>query len=157
MYLRITKYNPLFRNEDGYYTKNDWIGYTQIGKIFNEKLFTYDEYEECENKYLSVVRVAIEASKVNELLIEKLEIFDDDPEPSEEVKKILKKGKISNSDEAVLISQAILRLFFWAELNSPNNKLSITFGYDYYMYIETEDENVIAAIKSNLPDGMFIG
>lgn len=157
MYLRITKYNPIFRNKDGHYTKNDWIDYSQIGKIFNEKVLTYEEYEIYENKYLAVVRVAFEASKVSELLIEKLEIYDDDPEPSDEVKKILKKGKISNSDEAVLISQAILRLFFWAELNSPDNKLSITFGYDYYMFIETEDEQVIAAIKSNLPNGMFIG
>lgn len=157
MHLRITKYNPANRNSKGHYLVDEWIGYWQIGRIFNGKVFTYEEYESVESKYLSVIKIAFEHSGARELNIERLEKYDADPPCSDEVERLLQRGYLFTSEEVVAVSQAILRLFFWAELNSFHKKFSITFGYDYYMYIRTDDQHLIEIIRSNLPDGMYIG
>lgn len=52
---RISKYNPLFRTENGYYLNDEWTSYSDIGKIFYNKVFTKDDYLSFENKYCDTV------------------------------------------------------------------------------------------------------
>jgi uncharacterized protein YydD (DUF2326 family) len=35
MILRTTKYNPEFRNDQGYYIKDEWTAVSDIGNIFD--------------------------------------------------------------------------------------------------------------------------
>ena len=48
----ITKYNPSFRNEKGHYMKDDWIGFGQIGGVYEGELLTLDSYLQIESKYI---------------------------------------------------------------------------------------------------------
>lgn len=157
MHLRITKYNPANRNSKGHYLVDEWLDYSCIGDTYNGHIFTYEEYESVEGKYLSVIKTAFEHSGARELNVDCLERYEADPPCSDEVEQLLQRGYLFTSEEVVAVSQAILRLFFWAELNSYHKNFSITFRYDYYMFITTDDEHLIEIIKDNLPDGMYIG
>ena len=139
------------------YLLDEWASYSEIGRTFNNKVLTYEEYESVESKYLSVIKAAFEHSGARELNIERLERYEDDSPCSDEVERLLQRGYLSTSEEVVAVSQAILRLFFWAELNSYHKKFSIKFNYDYLMFLVTDDQRLIEIIKSNLPDGMYIG
>ena len=48
----ITKYNPIFRDKNGFYRKKDWIGLQDVGKVFDGKLLTFELYSEVEKKYI---------------------------------------------------------------------------------------------------------
>ncbi len=50
----ITKYPP-WNYVNGCYTKDEWTDYSDIGKIFDDKLFTLEEYLLVEQKYVNVI------------------------------------------------------------------------------------------------------
>lgn len=52
---RITKYNPKFRNELGHYQKKEWTSVSDIGKIFEGKQLTVEEYLNTENLYINSI------------------------------------------------------------------------------------------------------
>ena len=52
---RITKYNPKYRQLDGKYLNNEWTSYSDIGKKYNGKLFTMQNYIEVENSYVTAI------------------------------------------------------------------------------------------------------
>lgn len=47
---RITKYNPVFGNEFGYYDRSEWTSISDIGKSFDGIILSFDEYYISENK-----------------------------------------------------------------------------------------------------------
>lgn len=51
----IVKYNPLYFDLEGHYTKK-WTSQSDINKVFNEELFTIEEYMKIEQKYVDVVK-----------------------------------------------------------------------------------------------------
>lgn len=48
---RITKYPPQNRNEQGWYTKEEWTSYVDIGKVYDSGLFTLEDYLKVESNY----------------------------------------------------------------------------------------------------------
>lgn len=52
---RITKYNPIFRNENGHYLLDEWICPSEIGKVLNGDLFTLENYLLIENAYIETI------------------------------------------------------------------------------------------------------
>ena len=38
----ITKYNPIFRDENGIFKKIEWIGFFQIGQLFDGVKLTFE-------------------------------------------------------------------------------------------------------------------
>ena len=50
--ITITKYNSIFRDENWNYTRNEWTSISDIGKKFDDVLFTKEEYLEIEKKYI---------------------------------------------------------------------------------------------------------
>ncbi len=44
---RVTKYNPAYRNEQGWYLKDDWTCYSEVGVRSNGEIFTLDEKVLC--------------------------------------------------------------------------------------------------------------
>ncbi|MBS1538619.1 MAG: hypothetical protein JST20_12820 [Bacteroidetes bacterium] len=166
MFYRITKYNPKFRDEYGGYTVDEWIDYSCIGYTYNGKVFTREEYEIVENKYVTVITTAFRSSGVTTLFINQLTKHyynpkepnsdEDAPRCPDNIVTIIERGWIKTVEDLEEISKAILLGYIWAELTSPYYILNITFGYDYYMYVETMDEKVIQAIIQNLPEGMYI-
>ena len=49
MHYRISKYNPKFRDEDGFYTRKEWTSISDIGESFDGSEVTIHEYLEIEN------------------------------------------------------------------------------------------------------------
>jgi|GEM_PF-549174 len=149
---RVTKYDPKKRDKSGIYKdKNEW---TSIGDIGNKKYGNvgFEEYEKVENSYIEAIRLILIEQKIdtvkvdsiktsidqeyfevnkNENLFTNLEVeFDKDIEQ-------LKNGFKIGFWEIDKTIKLILREIIWMNLISENIK--ITFGYDYYMYIECEE------------------
>ena len=54
----IVKYAPENYDERGIYRKNEWLMVSDIGKVYDGKRFTREEYLETEDKYAqAVIRV----------------------------------------------------------------------------------------------------
>lgn len=50
---RITKYNPLYRDNRGAYKKDEWISYDDIGRTFDGVVLSKNTYEEMEARYIA--------------------------------------------------------------------------------------------------------
>lgn len=67
---RITKYNPAFRDDNGYYTLvEEWTCPSEIGKVINGNEFTLDEYLRIEAAYIDTVIQFLNANNLDSLRI----------------------------------------------------------------------------------------
>lgn len=51
----ISKYNPEFKDNYGRYLKEDWTAISDIGKVFDGKVLSPEDYLEMENNYIKAV------------------------------------------------------------------------------------------------------
>ena len=112
---RISKYNPCFR-VNGIYIKEEWTSIGDVGKCFDGKCFTLDEYIATENNYVIFVDRIIQMTKTDLFKITGLE--DDSHNCQYE--------KVSS------VVRGCLREEYWCRLVASS--LEISFGYDYYVY-----------------------
>lgn len=145
---RIAKYPPMYRNEDGAYTKEEWTSYSDIGKVYEEGQFTVKQYLEMEQNYCDVIYAvcldnAITAVHVegleNNFTLEELEemlgakglrLFDDDIQ----FLGGLKNGCEITGESLKKVLPLLLRECFWCKLVDANRDFMIEFGYDFYVY-----------------------
>ena len=141
---RISKYNPKNKN-----LQNTWSSYSDIGKIYNGKIFTVEEYLLMEKNYINLILFILKENNIKNIKLEKLEIVFSIQELNkmlndsglflslEDINLInnLKNNKIFTFYELPRLIRLILRECFWGVLVSKNSKCIIEFGYDYYMYI----------------------
>ena len=158
---RVTKYNPDFRDKNGYYTLiEEWTCPSEIGRTINGNEFTFDEYLQVEAAYINSAISFIEESSIDSLRILQLEcdISEEDkisPLYEKEFEKlILKEDSIVNKNEIRLICKMVLRNFLWCKLYSKDN-FFVHFGWDYYMYIGS-NVNCLSAIKFATTNGLFV-
>ncbi|ATP39790.1 hypothetical protein CSE16_06825 [Solibacillus sp. R5-41] len=158
---RVTKYNPDFRDENGYYTlREEWTCPSEIGKTINGNVFTLDEYLQVEEAYINSVIKFIEESSIDSLRILQFKCHISEegkisPLYEKEFEKlILKKDSIVNKKEIRLICKMVLRNFLWCELYSKDN-FFVHFGWDYYMYIGS-NVNCLSTIKFATNNGLFV-
>jgi hypothetical protein len=142
---RITKYNPKYRDENGYYTLDEWIYFGQVGKVINGNKFTFQEYLKNENKYVESIKIILEELEINELRVLNLNTTNPFLNNSENLLgvenfnvKDLIEDKILTWELIETIIRANLREFIGCELF--NKKIRINFGWDYYMYVLTDIE-----------------
>lgn len=69
---RISKYNPLFRDEDGSYQKNEWTAISDIGKCFDGIVLTDEKYISVEDKYVNAVKLIIKFHSLTSLNVTNL-------------------------------------------------------------------------------------
>lgn len=159
---RITKYNPDFRDEDGYYTLvKEWTCPSEIGKTINGNKFTIEEYLRVEAAYVETVIQFLIDSKRNTLRILRLNKVDISQEDKcsalyelgfEDVK--LEEDAVVTIKEIRTISKMILRNFLSCEFYSKD-EFFVHFGWDYYMFIGTCD-NSLSAIDFAKRSGLFV-
>jgi hypothetical protein len=53
----ISKYNPAFRDERGRYMKEDWTAISDVGKTFDGRTLTSEEYIETEGRYVRAIQI----------------------------------------------------------------------------------------------------
>lgn len=155
-HLRITKYDPKYREQNDVYTKNEWFNFGCIGSIYEDKIVTIEDYEIVESKYLDTIEISYTLSDLPELYIHKLEITDDENVLENEVVEIINKGKISNNYELRLICKSIFRLLIWCELFTSDSQFGIEIYSDMYLYIITDNDEFEKLLKNKLPHGIFL-
>lgn len=143
----VTKYSPIFRDELGYYQKEEWTAMSDVGKIYDGKIFTYEEYLEAEAKYVNAVFLTMDFFKSKQLTIKhifklknlkKVKRFKDE--------KLYKNMLCFNADDVIegkdeiehlvklRLREYIGELEVWVD---KRTRTEILFGFDYYMYIKT--------------------
>ena len=142
--ISITKYNPENIQSNGLY--NEWTSISDIGKVYNGITFTYKDYLEVETKYVLAVFEILrffgsEGLKIKHLF--KIDVYNDFEKYNSldwyDTYSMLFKEMVTKDKE--LISQLIrLRLrehIAELELQVGNKPIQILFGFDYYMYLNT--------------------
>jgi len=158
-YWRITRYNPQNRDENGFYISDEWSSISDIGKKYNDVEFTYESYISCENAYADTVTRVMRGNTIEFFTLEALQKkrYVNYPDFSEsESKKYfrsLKRNMQVPKHEIIPIVRFALREIIWCKL--VNDNMFVHFGYDYYMYIGSENklEEELSAVRKN---GLFV-
>lgn len=120
---RITKYNPQYR-VDGKYLINEWTDYSDIGKVYDGKVLTREEYCSVESNYIYCATTLLKMASVKGLIIVWLECLHG---------RKWQPNLYVNLKLVANLIRLTLRNKIWCKLESKNSYLH--FGYDYYMFI----------------------
>ncbi|MDF2947977.1 MAG: hypothetical protein K0S51_2656 [Bacillales bacterium] len=160
---RITKYNPLFRDQQGIYFKDEWTSMYDIGSTFPDGLFNIDEYLRIENLYVNAVTSIMDCIGVNYLQIEGLEKWSDsieildfneiyDNEMSDLFKQLCNGDKL-DKQMVRIVCKLILRNNLWCRLT--NERMYVHFGHEYYMFVGCLDRCEYI-IKEIVNSGLYV-
>ena len=143
-YLRISKYNPNYRNKLGHYCKDEWTEYNQINKYFDSPKKAYREYLKIEEKYISTIELFIRFYDCSEIYItnkefkSRLELQSKESARFLDVYDKLRKIKKVKIEELSDIIALTLRGYFWSVLTNDTNSIKVEFGYDFYIYLYSD-------------------
>jgi hypothetical protein len=158
---RVTKYNPMFRDEYGYYTLiEEWTSPYEIGNSFDGKELTLEDYLRVEEAYLDAAMAFIEESGIHSLQILGLEKYITEEDrasflyENEFERLVLKEDSLISLDDVRLVMKMVLRDFIWCQLYSED-RFFIHLGTDYYMYIGSH-VNCPSAIECVAKHGLFV-
>ena len=56
----IVKYRPEFYDEKGRYQKDEWTSFSDVGKEYEGRIVTMEEYTEIENRFISITHAILE-------------------------------------------------------------------------------------------------
>ena len=151
----IVKYAPENYDERGIYRKDEWTSSSDIGKVYDGKRFTREEYLETEDKYVQAVIRGMELTgcslSIHRNKSNMKRFTPKDPkDPLHEQNKALydmflsiKEGMrihISQIEKAVRLN---LREFMNCDLTNKKKDFYVRFGFDYYMYFNSNIDKCI--------------
>lgn len=154
-FYRVTKYDPHYRDANGFYTlKDEWYLYEQIGETFEDKVFTYEEYLITENSYVEAIFYIMKFMHIHSLrVISPSKTY---PQNFANLGKSKAKKNSFYTPEIIRIAHSVtdeMRVFkknidILARLalrenmgfQLENSAMRVHFGWDYYMYIATKQE-----------------
>ena len=132
--------------EKNYRFSDSWTSISDIGKVYNNKLFTYQEYLKTENSYINLfisIFNYLNAQKIKLIHLDKMEtlhseisLYDSEGILEEWYKKVTNNMSFKISD-IKYIAPLILRENIWGVLFHQSSKTYIRFGFDYYVYIRS--------------------
>lgn len=127
---RITKYNPKFRNKKGWYMKDEWTEFRDIGKKFGGKILTSKEYMKVEDAYVQTLisflsEADLSAMAVNRIQNAKNTLYEG---------KLIKRNQKFGIKDLENIFRLILREKLWCKFKNRDGSY-VDFGWDYYCYI----------------------
>ena len=157
---RITKYDPKKRDGQGRFSAEEWTAYSDIGKTYAGKVFSFDEYIEIEALYIDAIKYFMTFLGISSLQVKALEKSKKITTDVHANKQMTDFFKSIKEDDWVMQSQIedvcklILREQLWCKLEN-DQKMYVHFGYDYYMYIGSElvSEGLLEKIRST---GLFV-
>ena len=130
---QITKYDPKNRDADRVYLKDEWTDYSCIGKSFEGKELTYEDYLKVEDAYIQAVLLFMKCLDLDSLKVISLEKNGKNPNSVTLEGIKIKNNTFYPKEKIVFIIRSILRFKFWCMLETEN--MRVKFGYDYYMMI----------------------
>lgn len=144
----IVKYNPKYYDVNGTYKADEWTSISDIGKSYNGKIFTLDNYLLVEQRYIDVILLIMSKLNCKYLTIKYLEA--DKNDVAEQIKSSkdfirdslliqnlfqLHEGKRIYYKNLHNVIRLSLREYIYIVLFNKQKKLKIEFGYDYYLYV----------------------
>jgi len=144
MQLRITKYNPAYRDKDGHFRKDDWTGVGDIGNIYDGKILTEEEYRQTESNYWNAYERLLQGCSIPYMQVKNLSICNF---PERELLRSITEeslfffskilplmdGENVHGQRLEYLFKLALRECLGCRLFGPNNSY-IHWGYDYYTF-----------------------
>jgi hypothetical protein len=122
---RVTKYNPIYRNEQGHFLRNEWTFFAEIGESFDNVTLTLEEYERVEAVYAQTAMAFLrESGKL--FKVERLQNNRNYPNP-------FRQGDTLGKDKLEQAFRDVLRERYWCSFGDAD--CFVHFGWDFYMYI----------------------
>ena len=158
----IVKYSPCFYDANGVYHKNEWTSCSEIGKSFDGKVLTAEEYFTTENNYVDVACEIIRATGSTSIIVEYLEKDGQWIKRRMDASKIREQNllllpralKVKQGDRLSIsgfseVARLCLRELLYGEFADTEHRSRIIFGYDYYMSIESDlDKETLKSIAN---------
>lgn len=157
--IRVTKYNPLFRDANGNYLVEEWSSFGDVGNDFNGINFTIEEYLQIEQKYIDSIIVILNASDCSGVVIRNIEKHSSEGLLNNllVMYETLNEEKLIDLINLPDLIKLILRENIWCELYCyANYNIVIRFGYDFYMYVNGIDKDSPIWKEVN-KTGLFVG
>lgn len=149
---RVTKYNPVNRNEKGVYLLDEWTSFSDIGKLFYGNKLTIYEYEKYEKAYIDTILEFMACNEIENLKVLELEKYDE--ENVDEIINDINDGMILSKEQIKIVAHHILREKIWCKLVF-DEIFYVHFGYEFNMYIgcEKKCKKTIRQVEDN---NMFV-
>lgn len=145
--FQISKYNPIYRDEQGRYQRDEWTDFSDIGKEFEDGILTFGNYEQVEQRYLSVIYSCFSLFQERNIYLTDIEYYS---QPIEEdlvpiYEKIVAGSLVFTLSDLPNLIQLILRNYIWAKI--IGEEIECHFGFDFYMYLISARESEIIMDK----------
>lgn len=143
-HYRLTKYDPVLRDQTGAYTGDDWTMFGQIGQTFAGQRLTLAAYLSVEARHLVVVASFMEENNTSSVVADGVE----DAHGTFRVGD----GATLSAVEATDAVRQMLRDEGWCRL-IEDDRFYVHVGWDYYLYVGTEkpcDESASLALEKGL-------
>lgn len=152
----IVKYSPENYDENGVYTKDEWISKGDIGTVYEGKPFTLEEYLNVEQRYVNVILSIMDATNCRYLTIQYLEAdkayiakriktsrFNKIDSPLLRSISLLEENKRISIEKISDVLRLALREYIYVELSNKEHEVFIKFGYDYYLNVACSLSNEV--------------
>lgn len=124
--FRVTKYDPVYRNASGAYTRNEWTSASHVGLEFGGVMLSEPEYRRVEDAYVATAMALLREAGVPSLAVAGLE------NPAA-VPLSFGNGATLCLDEIGAVVRRMLREEFWCRLEGRDAFVHV--GWDYYMFV----------------------
>ena len=146
---RISKYNPMYRNQQGIYTVDEWTSFSDIGRAYQGIELTKEDYLKTESIYCDAVYEILMQQDVRVLEVRNLErtfsltemsrfLSEKSLQLTEEecyiIQTIQEKQQIS-IEQIKFYVKLLLRDCFWCILADTESDAKVSVGYDYYIHL----------------------
>jgi hypothetical protein len=147
---RISKYNPRYRNVVGFYEKEEWTHFGQVGTKIDGRVLTRKRYQRVEKAYLDTIRDLLRESMVSRLQIARLRLIGN---MSPTIKTLRQKQWVDIAT-VIKLCRLSLREQLEVDLRVPR-RVYLHFGSDFYVYVglPTAIPNAIARAEKR---GIYI-
>ena len=160
---RISKYDPMYRDKQGIYTLDEWTSWSDIGKVYQGRTFTKDNYLKTESLYCDVIYEILSRQGVRTLEVRDLESPLSLPETSRflseeslqlteeecHIIQIIQENQQVSIEKIKVYVKLLLRDCFWCILADTESDARVSVGYDYYVHLtcDTLDQAQIDACE----------
>lgn len=124
---RVTKFDPGHRDSKGFFLRDDWTSFSQIGTELSAGVLTLEEYERVESCYVLTATEYLQEAGIQWLKVNGLE------NPQKRKLSIVEDQTLPVEQCAGLFRD-ILREKYWCRFVHLESAF-VHFGYDYYMYL----------------------
>ena len=154
---RITKYNPIYRDNNGFFKHDEWTSVTDTNIFNKSSSITFNDYMVIENDYINVVKHIMSINgtdrlevKLKEHRANRLNYPDCDENKIVSFLTETKWDQPIYGDDIEFLVKLCLREEVWCKLE--NTYMFAHFGYDYYMYVGSARELKSGEIKIIAPN-----